>query len=232
MDYGNITVVLPTLNEEYTIGTLLRYLTSTYKGIKVIVADDGSKDKTKSVVTKFSGKNVKFLDRHAARLPRGLTFSVIDGILQARTNYVIVMDADMQHPPEKIKALAKCLESGYDLAVAVRRKVEGWQFYRKLISKALIYVGYLILFVKGKSRCGDIFSGYFGIRRSLFLQIYNENKTRFVGEGYKILFDFLKCADSGSIKICNVPYSFGLRKSGESKAGLKQGLAVIKSFFS
>ncbi|MEM3572230.1 MAG: hypothetical protein QW530_00690, partial [Candidatus Micrarchaeaceae archaeon] len=124
------------------------------------------------------------------------------------------------------------LESGYDLAVAVRRTVEGWQFYRKLISKALIYVGYLILFVKGKSRCGDIFSGYFGIRRSLFLQIYNENKTRFVGEGYKILFDFLKCVDSGSIKICNVPYSFGLRKSGESKAGLKQGLAVIKSFFS
>ncbi|MEM0094544.1 MAG: glycosyltransferase [Candidatus Micrarchaeaceae archaeon] len=232
MDYKNVTVVLPTLNEEATIGLLIRYLIREYRGIRIIVVDDGSKDGTKKIVNRFSKRSVEFFDRHAAHLKRGLTFSIIDGILRAKTKYVIVMDADMQHPPEKIKALAECLERGYDLAVAVRRTVKGWQFYRKLISKTLIYIGYFILSIRGKSMCDDIFSGYFGVRRSMFSYIYKKNSERFVGEGYKVLFDLLKCIDKGSIRICNVPFTFRLRKSGRSKAGLKQGLALIKSFFS
>ncbi|MEM0124076.1 MAG: glycosyltransferase [Candidatus Micrarchaeaceae archaeon] len=232
MDYKNVTVVLPTLNEEATIGLLIRYLIREYRGIRIIVVDDGSKDGTKKIVNRFSKRSVEFFDRHAAHLKRGLTFSIIDGILRAKTKYVIVMDADLQHPPEKIKALAECLERGYDLAVAVRRTVKGWQFYRKLISKTLIYIGYFILSIRGKSKCGDIFSGYFGVRRSMFSYIYKKNSERFVGEGYKVLFDLLKCIDKGSIRICNVPFTFRLRKSGRSKAGLKQGLALIKSFFS
>ncbi|MEM3554870.1 MAG: glycosyltransferase, partial [Candidatus Micrarchaeaceae archaeon] len=218
--------------EEATIGLLIRYLIREYRGIRIIVVDDGSKDGTKKIVNRFSKRSVEFFDRHAAHLKRGLTFSIIDGILRAKTKYVIVMDADLQHPPGKIKAIAKCLENGYGLAVATRRTVKGWQLHRKLISKILIYAGYFILSIRGKSKCGDIFSGYFGVKRSMFSYIYKKNKARFVGEGYKALFDLLKCIDKGSIKICDVPYAFGLRKAGGSKAGLKQGLALIKSFFS
>ena len=232
-NYGNFTVVLPTLNEAGNIANAINAICRLYPGISVIVADDGSRDNTQQIVIRMSKKNgkISLLDRRKEKV-KGLTASVAEGIMKSRTEYVIVMDADMQHPPEKIKDIARALLRGCNAAVAVRRSVKGWEFYRKAVSKSLIYIGYLILYARRRSRCSDIFSGYFGTRRSTFSSIFLKNKSRFVMDGYKILFDMLKCMPSSLFKVCEVPYTFGLRKSGRSKAGLKQGMAVFRSFLS
>ncbi len=232
--YEDFTVVLPTLNEEATIGELLNYLLSHYKGIHILVMDDGSSDRTKVVVQKIgkASSSVAFVDRKAMGLQRGLTASIVHGIKMANTKYAIVMDADLQHPPEIVGRLARCLKHGSNLAIAVRAREKHWPFYRRLISKSLMGFGKLVLFFRGKQSSTDIFSGFFGVERKLFVSVYSNNRNRFVGQGYKALFDFLKCADKQSIRLCEVPYEFRLRKAGTSKAGLKQGLAVLKSFFS
>ena len=54
MDYSNTTVVIPTLNEEKNIEKELKLIETLYPGIHVIVADDGSKDKTQEIVKKFN----------------------------------------------------------------------------------------------------------------------------------------------------------------------------------
>lgn len=232
MDYREFTVVLPTLNEEKTIGVLIRRLLREYKGISVFVADDGSKDRTRGVVTAISKRNgkVRFVDRSRAGLEKGLSASAIDGILGSKTRFAIVMDADLQHPPEVVGRLARKLSQGCKISVAVRAEVEGWELHRKLISKALITVGYAMLMATGKSRCSDIFSGFFGVERELFEQTYRKNRRRFVGGGYKILYDLLKCIANGRVAVGEVPYSFGVREYGKSKAGLRQGLYLFKSF--
>ncbi|MHB1830537.1 MAG: glycosyltransferase [Candidatus Micrarchaeaceae archaeon] len=234
MDYNDFTVVLPTLNEGKSIGMLIRRLLRLYNGIHVIVVDDGSHDSTMDDVKIASGKSrsVRFIDRAAAHLEKGLTGSVVDGILAARTKFVVVMDADLQHPPEIVGKIAKELAGGADLAVAVRAEVKGWALHRKIISKTLISLGYLITLLRSSETSDDIFSGFFGVDRRLFDKVYSGNRKRFVMEGYKVLFDFLKCMKQNQVKISEVPYSFGIRKHGASKAGFRQGIYLFKSFFS
>jgi len=230
--FEEITVVLPTLNEKETIGKLINAILKNYPKIKIIVADDNSTDGTIGIVKKISSKNknVKLLERRGKK--KGLTASVIDGISASNTKYVIVMDADMQHPFEVIKEIKKKFDEGYGLVVAIRASVKNWALYRKIISRLLIYIGYLVLYLEGSARCGDIFSGYFGIKKELFEKVYKANEKRFVGEGYKVLFDFLKCIKIKDAKIAEVPYIFHVRSAGSSKAGVKQGIALFKSFCS
>lgn len=232
--YSSVTVVLPTYNEEGSIGKLMSAIIRRYPGISIIVADDGSTDRTKSVVMSLARahRRIRFLDRSSMKRRKGLTGSVIDGIMESGTKFAIVMDADMQHPFDRIGDISEKLDSGNDIAVAVRKSVEGWQMYRKLISKALITLGYAELVLLGRERSSDIFSGYFGIRRRFFKNIYMKNRGRFVGEGYKILFDILKCIRKGDAKIAEVPYAFASRKEGRSKAGARQAIALIRSFLS
>lgn len=234
MRYDDFTVILPTLNEGETIGILIRQLLADYRGISIVVADDGSVDGTSRIVRGISHGNskVSFFDRHGEGLERGLTASAVDAIRKSKTRYCIVMDADMQHPAEVVGKIAFELSRGSSLVVAIRADVKKWELYRKVISKALIWIGYAILVATAKSRCDDIFSGFFGVERRLFVSTYEKNRERFVGGGYKILFDFMKCIGNGGIKIGQVPYSFGVRRHGASKAGFRQGLLLFRSFFS
>lgn len=232
MRYNDFTVILPTLNEEKSIDTLANKLLRSYKGIKVIVVDDGSTDGTREKVRDMmkSRKEIGFMERAGRGLQKGLTASVIDGIKRVRTRYFVVMDADLQHPPGLIKEMARGKEDGYDLVVAVRNNVENWELGRKMISKALIGVGYALLSATGKETSSDIFSGYFCMGRDDFLRVYNKNRNRFVMDGFKVLYDFLKCNDKGRLRVMEVPYVFANRRWGSSKAGFRQGLALLRSF--
>ncbi|MDE1825230.1 MAG: glycosyltransferase [Candidatus Micrarchaeota archaeon] len=232
MRYNDTTIVLPTYNEEKNIGELVSSLVSALPKIRILVVDDGSKDRTAQIVRKIVVRNhgVSYLNRSAQHRPRGLTHSIVDGIMMSKTKNVIVMDADFQHPIDKIPEIKRKLDEGNQLVVAVRVDVPGWELHRKIISRSLIYLGYGILVVRGRIRSGDIFSGYFGVKRKFFREVYGPNRERFVGEGYKVLFDLLKCLKNGSVKIGEVPYVFNVRKAGESKASLKQGIALFRSF--
>jgi dolichol-phosphate mannosyltransferase len=233
MEYSDFTVILPTLNEEGNIGRILKAITSEYRGINVIVSDDGSQDRTMEIVRSFQdkNKNVAFLDRRQ-KADKGLTASVVDAALHSRSRYLIVMDADMQHPPEKIREMVKALIGGCRLVVAVRESAEGWEIHRKLVSKILIAIGYAMLVVRGSARCGDIFSGYFGIDRRLFASLLRSSRKRFIGSGYKVLYDVLKCVGAGELPVREVPYAFNLRGSGKSKAGARHVAALLRSFIS
>lgn len=234
MEYGDTTIVLPTYNEAKNIGKLVSALLNEYEEINILVVDDGSKDRTSVVVKKIGKfyKNVKFFDRSKEKRPSGLTNSIVDGITMSETKYVIAMDADFQHPIEKIGEIRQSLAKGNKLVIAYREKVPGWALYRKIISKSLIYVAYLVLVLRGKERSKDIFSGYFGVEQKFFARIVASHKNSFVGEGYKVLFDLLKCIRKGSIKIQEVPYTFNVRSAGESKASSRQVIALFKSFIS
>jgi dolichol-phosphate mannosyltransferase len=232
-NYSNFTVILPTLNEERSIGKLMEIIARSYEGIKILVVDDNSDDGTEEVVNRAIRRkmNVSLLvPLSKGRL--GLTGSVIKGIERSRTEFVIIMDADLQHNPRYIGQIAAALNSGADVAIAVRENVEGWVLYRRIISRMLIIAGNIVLYIRKCQGSADILSGFFGMRRLRFMDVYRKNSHRFVKGGYKILFDFLKCTRKGSISVHEVGYTFDSRKYGASKAGMKQGLLLLKSFLS
>jgi len=225
MDYGDLTVIIPTLNEERNIKELIKIIRNSYKGIKVVVADDGSTDNTAAIVKKFgmSDKNIKLLDRGREKT-HGLTASVIDAVKNTKTGLLIVIDGDLQHPPEKIAEITAKLMDGNDLVIGTREKVEGeWPLQRRLMSVIATNIARLRLMKAVK----DPMSGFFGVRSELFKKALAAKEKRFEKRGYKVMFDLLKCAPMA--RTANVYYTFGKRSGGESKIGVKQVICFLKS---
>ncbi|MAG15556.1 hypothetical protein CMO88_00690 [Candidatus Woesearchaeota archaeon] len=225
MNYSNVTVIIPTLNEGKNISDLIKIISSSYGGIKAIVADDGSTDGTKEIVNKInrSNKNVKLLDRSSENI-HGLTASVVDAVKSAETEYLVVIDGDLQHPPEKIGEIIAKLRAGNQIVIGTRAKVVGkWPLQRKLMSSVATNLARLRLgrYVK------DPMSGFFGMERALFRNVLAGKEEKFEKRGYKVLFDLLRYC--GRSKIANVYYTFGERKGGESKIGRKQVISLIRA---
>ncbi len=229
--YSDFTIIIPTLNEFKNIRLIIVKLLKMYRGVSIIVADDGSMDGTREEVRAISKKNrkVKLLDRER-RSVHGLAASVLDAVLMVKTPYLIVMDADMQHPPNKVSEIMESLGS-CDLAVGVRTHVKNWGFYRKTVSKSIAYFSYAILTFRGKRTCNDIMSGFFGINTRLFQLIIRKKRSYFIGRSYKVLLDLLKLLDK-NVKIKEIYYSsFNPRLYGKSKANVWNFIDIIKSSF-
>ncbi len=229
--YTNLTVIIPTLNEEKTISMLLEKIEGITPHANVIVSDDGSKDNTKRLVDGFEGDlSVKFLDRKNEPI-HGLTISVLDAIEECKTRYFLVMDGDLQHPAESLPQFYVKLEEGYNLVAGNRVKVIGkWPIQRKLMSYVARYLGSFSLMIRRRNRVKDIMSGLFASETNIWKQTISNHGKDFILEGYKVLFDFLKI-HKNKLKISHVNYVFGTRDFGESKINKKVIWKFFKSLF-
>jgi len=229
--YSDTTVIIPTLNEEGTIGDLIDLLIKLYPGINVIVSDDGSKDNTQKIVNSYNKKNksICVLDR-ANENVHGLTASVVDAANIAKTDYIIVVDGDFQHPPEKIQEIRDNLDN-FDLVVGTRikgflPKISLLHLYRFSMSRIATYLARLRLYANG-IKCRDPMSGFFGVKTNV---IKGFNKDYFELEGYKVLFDLMKRLPRKT-KLGEVYFDFGTRQKGDSKINSKHVMVFFKSLF-
>jgi len=221
----DLTIVIPTLNEEKNITILIKEIFKINKEIKIIVVDDGSTDNTKNNVQKFS--NVLFIDRNNRKI-KGLTASILEGLKKAKTKYIIVMDGDLQHPPKNIPKIYTSLKKGNDLVIASRkRKYIRWEKkQRKIFSDLATFLSNFILTIKNSYSVIDPMSGFFGINKNLIQKL---NKKKFVLEGYKVLFDILKQCKKE--KIDEIIFEFNFRNNGKSKMNITHSFYLLKSFF-
>jgi len=183
MSYQDVTVIIPTLNEGKNIGELIKIISGRYKGIKVIVADDGSTDATISIVKKFgrSNKNIKLLDRSREKI-HGLTASVIAAVKKTETRLLVVIDGDLQHPPEKIAEITAKLRQGNDLVIGTRARVAGkWPVQRRLMSIIATSIARLRLMNAVK----DPMSGFFGVKSELFRKVLAAKENKFEKKAIK-----------------------------------------------
>lgn len=208
-----ITIIIPTYNERDNLEELLRRIDSSIRNsadYEIIVVDDNSPDGTASLALELSRQLPVRVILRPSKM--GLSSAVLDGFRAARGELLCVMDADLQHPPELLPELLRRARE-HDLVIASRYvsggSVEGWSFLRRLISRGSIFLARLLIPRARSVR--DTSSGYFIVRRSCL------NLDEINPRGFKILLEVLVKGKCGSI--CEVPYSFGLRRSGESKLG-------------
>lgn len=223
LDSYCVSIVLPTFNERDNIKIIIPLIASIMRrnGInyEVIVVDDNSPDKTWEVAKSF--EDIYNVEVYVRRGERGLSSAVIYGAKQSSCNYIVVMDADLQHPPEKIVDIVKKLHSGCDIVVASRYidggGVEGWSKLRLLESIIATQIARLVL--SPARRVRDPLSGFFGVRKDLLLN--PEIKPL----GYKILLEVL--VKNAGARVCEIPYVFRSRKIGKSKLGVRTILEYI-----
>ena len=162
------------------------------------------------------------------RRVHGIAASVLDAAVRCRTKKMIVMDADMQHPVDKVGDISRRLNAE-NLVVGVRTSVREWGIVRRAISRSAAHFSYLVFKIRSKPTTNDMMSGFFGIRTADLHRIIKRDPHGFVLKGYKILLDILRMAPR-RVKIGEVRYeTFHDRKKGKSKLGAVQMIYVALS---
>jgi dolichol-phosphate mannosyltransferase len=181
---------------------------------EVIVVDDDSGDGIEPIVAEIAARDprVRLVVRHGEH---GLAGAVLRGWAETDAPLLGVMDADLQHPPELLPRLWAALEEGADLVVGSRYacggSLQGWKPARHLVSRLAVWMTEPVQ--RGGLRARDPMSGFFVVRRACIEGI------EFQPSGFKILLEILARAEICSV--VEVPFNFGRRHAGQSKAGLR-----------
>ncbi len=115
-----LSVVVPVFNETKTIEAILARIHEVPVDKEIIVVDDGSTDGTRDILTKkFSGTDRVRLIFHASNSGKGQ--AVRTGIKEARGDYLIIQDADLEYSPSDYLPLLKAIQdSGADVVYGSR----------------------------------------------------------------------------------------------------------------
>ena len=133
-----ISIVVPVYNEEENIGNFFERTINTLKKInldyEIIFVLDPSKDNTENIILEKIKQNKKIklivLSRRF-----GQPSATLAGIHNSKGDRCVVIDCDLQDPPELIYDLILKMDEGYDVVFAKRIKRKGETFIKKLISK-------------------------------------------------------------------------------------------------
>lgn len=216
------SIVIPTVNEEKNIPVLLNRIerVSTTHGIdvEIIFVDDQSTDCTRDVIRAYQGPLAIHLIVRENK--RGLAGAVVTGAKAARNAFVVVMDADLSHPPEVIPELLRPLEQDTVDLVLGSRYVEGaslrhWPLGRKLASRLASLPARFLTGAK------DPLAGFLAAKKKRFLHLDNGLP------GFKIGFELLMSEAEGN-RFQEIPIDFHDRSQGQSK----MNGTVIKAYVS
>jgi len=207
-------LVIPTLNEAGNIEPLLDRIRTALDPLSIayelIVVDDGSTDGTREIVSACADGDprIRLLVR---KNQKGLAGAVLHGWRHTDADFLGVMDADLQHPPEVLPALLRAIQQGTDIAIGSRYTkatcVDGWNPLRQWVSRLSTWA--TLPFQKNGVRVKDPMSGFFIVRRECV------DGIEFQTQGFKILLEVLVRGKIHSA--AEVPFQFGLRHAGKSK---------------
>jgi dolichol-phosphate mannosyltransferase len=224
-----LTVVIPTRNEAGNIAPLVRRLDECLgeSPAEILFVDDSDDDTPERIteVARESVRPVRLLHRPAGQRCGGLGSAVLSGLRLSRSTWAVVMDGDLQHPPELVPTLVRTGESAAaDLVVASRYTGAGEAKGLDSAVRVLVSSGTTRLakatFPRRLSGCSDPMSGFFAVRLSSL------ELDRLRPNGFKILLEIL--ARSPRLKIAEAPFTFAERHSGESKASWREGLLFAR----
>ena len=217
---GGVTVLIPTLNERENVDPLLEQLIAIRERSElyfdILFIDSASPDGTGQKVLEWKekgGVDLLQLERNI-----GLAGAVLRGAAHTNAEFLLVMDADLSHPPEKVVELLRPVVSGEKDMMIGSRYAEGgttqdWPFRRRLSSRIATLPALCFCSVS------DPLAGFFALRRDLLLGLPGSVP------GFKIGLAVL--AHYGcDLRVGELPIEFRDRDFGESK----MGKAVIAAY--
>ncbi|KZL05492.1 Undecaprenyl-phosphate mannosyltransferase [Pseudovibrio axinellae] len=212
---AELTIVLPTYNECKNVPIVVELLDKALAGVawEVIVVDDNSPDGTSQVTADIAQMDprVRIIQRIGRR---GLSGACIEGMLASSSNYVAVMDADLQHDESLLPKMLEALRSqDYDICVASRH-VEGGDVGTGLSSIRAWGSNLANTLARDflKVELSDPMSGFFMLRRDRFVEL----APRLSSQGFKIMLDIV-ASGKGALRVKELPFVFRERQHGESK---------------
>lgn len=219
---ATLSIVVPTFREADNIPALAEHidvaLSSSGIEWELLLVDDDSGDGSEDVAAELARRlPVRMVVRRDP--PRDLSLAVIEGIRQCRFDRLVVMDADLSHPPESIVDLLAALDDDCDMVIGSRYAPGGavdrsWGLYRVLNSRLAT------LLARPLVGHADPMSGFFATRRSVLPDLPTVRPM-----GYKIALDLMV---RGRLRVREVPIAFRDRSVGDSKMNWRQQIRFLR----
>lgn len=216
-----VSIVVPTYQERENLPLLVERIARLKDDygleLELLFMDDQSGDGSRQWVMGCGHDWVRLIERDG---PRGLGPAVLEGMRVAHHPVIVVMDADLSHPPEKIPAMILALHSGQELVIGSRYVAGGstddqWGFFRWFNSFVATKLALPLTTVR------DPMAGFFAFRKAELDRADELNPV-----GYKIGLEVIvKCRLSN---VGEVPIHFSDRIHGQSKLNFKEQLKYLQ----
>src|SRR5215467_8775775 len=217
---NSVSIIVPTLNEEQNIVPLVSEITACAVPFReILFVDDDSTDATRDKIHGLADHHPIRLIEQDSTSP-GLAGAIMLGAQAAHGEILLVMDADLSHPPERIKdLLAPLFDGTADLVIGSRYikggSTPGWPMWRRILSRAGAALAYPLTGVH------DSMCGFFAISRSRLLELAPHTS------GFKIVFEAI-VRGGGTLRIREMPITFRQRERGKSKMSFN---IAVRFFF-
>lgn len=223
----SVSILTASLNEAQNIGFWLQSILVLYEDKKlddikeIVIVDDGSNDGTVQKILSIAESYplpIKLIQRNRKM---GTLNAQISGALHCTSDYILIMDCDLQHPIDLIPKLIENLDEQPDIVIGsryIKGGVNRWNPYRGTVSRTATIIAHIM--IKGARTVKDPMSGYFIIRKNLIREL----------RPYEGMYKALLYALSMHKKlgIIEVPFSMVDRTYGESKVVINPLKTIMK----
>lgn len=224
-DAVQLSIIVPTYNEAPNVAELVRRVTTAVEGIdaEVIFVDDSTDDTPDVIRDVAASAALPVRLVHRSSRAGGLGGAVVEGFALAESDTCLVIDGDLQHPPEEIPLLFERFRRGdVDVVIASRYAGGGTATgladrTRVLVSKAATALTRAMFPIRLRE-VSDPMTGFFLVDRKAI------EASTLRPRGFKILLEILA---RKNLRVAEVPFAFAGRHAGESKASMRQGLHFI-----
>jgi dolichol-phosphate mannosyltransferase len=221
-----VTIIVPTFNERDNVAELVARTAVALEGwdAEILFVDDSTDDTAAEVERVAADSPIPVRVIHRSENTGGLGGAVVIGLEAAASDVCIVMDGDLQHPPELLPVLLARFAQGDADVVAASRYVGGGDTsglgtaVRFGVSRVATWLTRAMFPIR-LARSTDPMTGFFLVDRGRL------DVSTLQPRGFKILLEILARND---LRIAEVPMEFAERRHGTSKASFRQGAMFLE----
>lgn len=144
---SRVSVLLPVVNESSCIREVVDQISGQFVGLphalQIVIVDDGSTDGTWAIVERMAEEDVRVGGISFSR-NFGKEAAIAAGLEKCNGDCVILMDSDLQHPPELIPAMIRRWEEGHQIVHGVKAERTGESLWRRTCSRIIYRVAYVL----------------------------------------------------------------------------------------
>lgn len=203
-----ISIIIPVFNEEKTLETIIERCCNQLIVKQLIIVNDGSKDKTKSILSKISKKYpLVNIVHHKKNLGKGMAIKT--GLSKVLGKYVMIQDADLEYYPEEIIKLFEKAEKSPDGIVFGNRSGNKQRGY--ILAQLGNWYLNLLFYTLFGLQLKDSYTCYKLIPRKIWQEINLQSN------GFEIDAELVSKLSKRKFKIIEIPISYHPRKYSEGK---------------
>ena len=227
MDTPRILIALATYNERENLPNLVQEILLRVPDADLLVVDDASPDGTGDWAEEFAQSEPRIhLLRRSGKLGLGsAVLAIFAWAIEQRYDFLVNLDADFSHPPEKIPELLEtALAAEADVVIGSRYvtggRVVGWPLRRRLMSRSVNLAARFLLGLTTKDN-----SGAFRCYRVAALEKIDADQV--LSRGYSFFEEILFRLKKTGARFVEVPITFTDRVRGESKINRGEAIRAV-----